>query len=187
LTVAIKDLPEVDAFHNSPPCKSYSKAGANRGDEDDKNGGLWKYAMKFIILKTPAVWTSEQVPNICTQHKRVWQSMLKSAKRIGGGRYDVMHFEMNAPDLGDAQSRTRVFMIGVDKRLLLDNSPMESLVDLPPKNFARRRGNTYLESLLTRHGAPGPRQLPKSDLHISNLLASLKAILAKGNNPMNSV
>lgn len=101
---------EIDYYHLSPPCQSYSMAGS-RGGADDERGGLMFEAIKSIDEVQPKMFTVENVRGLLSSNNgEDWKNILKDFKSLKG--YTISWGIMNAKEQGTPQNRERVFIVG---------------------------------------------------------------------------
>ena len=101
---------EIDYYHLSPPCQSYSLAG-NRGGAADDRGGLMFEAIKSIDEVQPKMFSVENVRGLLSSNNgEDWKNILKDFNSLKG--YTVSWGVMNAKEQGTPQNRSRVFIVG---------------------------------------------------------------------------
>lgn len=121
---AIPDQP-LDFFMTSPPCQSFSKAGARMG-KDDQRGILFFNSLEFITKNQPRFFIFENVRGLMSDDGgRTFQEWLNllGGKSINGlpvlfpyenaVNYHIYFDVLNAKDYGIPQNRERVFIIGI--------------------------------------------------------------------------
>lgn len=101
---------QIDLYHLSPPCQSYSMAGS-RGGADDERGGLMFEAIKSIDEVQPKMFTIENVRGLLSSNGgEDWNNILRDIKSLKN--YSISYGVMNAKDQGTPQNRERVFIVG---------------------------------------------------------------------------
>jgi len=101
---------EIDLYHLSPPCQSYSLAG-RRGGAADERGGLMFSAIKSINEVQPKMFTIENVKGLLSSNGgEDWKNILSDVRSLKG--YTVQYGVMNAKDQGTPQNRERLFIVG---------------------------------------------------------------------------
>ena len=101
---------EIDYFHESPPCQSYSLAGS-RGGASDERGGLMFEAIKKIDEIQPKMFSVENVKGLLSSNNgEDWKNILKDFNSLKG--YTISWGVMNAKEQGTPQNRERVFIVG---------------------------------------------------------------------------
>ena len=101
---------QIDYYHLSPPCQSYSLAGKRAGVLDDR-GGLMFEAIKSIAEVQPKMFTVENVKGLLSVNGgEDWKRILRDFNSLGG--YTISWGVMNAKEQGSPQNRERVFIVG---------------------------------------------------------------------------
>lgn len=118
---------QIDLYHLSPPCQSYSIAGSKAGLGDER-GGLMFEAIKSIDEVQPKMFTIENVRNLLsTNEGEDWNRILRDVRSLKG--YTVSYGIMNAKEQGTPQNRERVFIIGFRGKTRLMPFPMPVKLD----------------------------------------------------------
>ncbi len=106
-------IPHTDIITGGFPCQGFSLAGPRK--LDDKRNVLYKYFVKLVELKQPAVFVAENVKGILTLGEgAIIEAIIEDFSSRG---YYVTPKLVNAADYGVPQDRWRVIMIGVHKSL----------------------------------------------------------------------
>lgn len=114
-SMPIEQIPSADVFIGGPPCIDFSTAGANRGDQGVHGKLLWTY-QNIIKKKMPKAFVMENVTGLAKRHKDTLHRFVETFDKIG---YDIYTEIIDAADFGTAQSRQRVFVVGIRKDLNL--------------------------------------------------------------------
>lgn len=102
---------EIDYYHLSPPCQSYSLAG-KRGGASDERGGLMFEAIKSIDEVQPKMFTIENVKGLLSSNGgEDWNNIMRDIRSLPG--YTITYGVMNAKEQGTPQNRERVFIVGM--------------------------------------------------------------------------
>jgi len=101
---------DVDVVFGGPPCQGFSVAG--KMDPSDPRSQLVFSFVKVVSLLKPKAFVMENVKALASLEKfsSVRTELLKRFNSLG---YNVSINVLNAKDFGAAQSRERVFFIGV--------------------------------------------------------------------------
>jgi len=122
-----RDIPNesLDVYMTSPPCQSFSMAGARLG-KDDKRGILFFNSLEFINKNQPRFFIFENVRGLMSDDGgktfSEWINLL-GGKSVNGlpvifpyenaVNYHVYFDVLNAKEHGIPQNRERVFIIGI--------------------------------------------------------------------------
>ena len=111
--IPLNDYPKnVDGIIGSPPCQSWSSAGAKRGINDPRGKLFYNY-VDIVNYVQPKFFVAENVHGIISKNN------INKFKEILGlfKDYNVEYKLLNANDYGVAQDRKRVIIIGYHKSL----------------------------------------------------------------------
>jgi len=114
--IAIGDItkpsysPYADILVGGVPCQSWSIAGKNKGFEDPR-GKLWLDTIKFTEQVKPKAFIYENVKGLADPRNKPNLDLI--IKEFTGLGYTVVHKVLNAFDFGLAQSRERIFIVGI--------------------------------------------------------------------------
>ena len=121
----LSGISHVDVLAGGPPCQGFSLIGRSKkatleertkGFIDDPRNQLFKYYLKFAEKLSPKLVLIENVKGLASASK--YRGLIeKSLKDTGKYGYDTSSHVLNAKDFGLAQSRERIFFIGVRKDL----------------------------------------------------------------------
>ena len=101
---------EIDLFHLSPPCQSFSMAGKREGLDSDK-GNLMFEALRAIDEVQPKMFTVENVASLTSSNGgEDWNEILKAFRSLPG--YTISYGKMNAKHYNGIQNRDRLFIVG---------------------------------------------------------------------------
>lgn len=109
----IDSIPEYDVLLATPPCKSFSVAGAGRGFDDEQNGDLI-YHFSYILQQTmPKAFFFENVAGMASKKNAAeFKNVVDAIEEYG---YNVTYKVINCADYGVPQDRKRLFMVGIRK------------------------------------------------------------------------
>ena len=106
----IKNLPYFDILCGGFPCQPFSSAGKKEGLKDKGRGDLIYEVLRICKESKPEYIILENVSNIENIEKgEVLKTILKEFQTIG---YHTTHVSINSSDVGLAQDRKRMFIIG---------------------------------------------------------------------------
>ena len=116
-----KELPDFDLLMAGFPCPSYSIAGKRLGLQDPR-GELIFDIIRIIKEKQPKIFLLENVKGIISHDKGITMEIICEALCECGYALD---FEvLNSKNFGVAQSRERIFIVG----LRLDTLPSDMVI-----------------------------------------------------------
>lgn len=110
LAVESGDIPACDVVIGGPPCQSFSMCGRRRGF-DDRRGQMIHEFFRVVRDLSPRAFVMENVPALAHKTHRTRLSELMA--RAEGLGYTVSVAVLRAEDFGVAQTRRRLFMVGV--------------------------------------------------------------------------
>lgn len=106
-----EDLPDADVYVGGFPCSPFSFAGRGDGSSDKQNGDLGYHFYRIVKEKKPKSFIVENVKGIISKrHKPFFESLIKNFEEAG---YNVVWKMINCYDYGVAQTRERVFIVGI--------------------------------------------------------------------------
>lgn len=125
-----KDLPEYDVMCGGFPCQAFSKAGQQKGFEDEIKGTLFFEVARLLKETQPKYIVLENVRNLISHDSgNTWKVIRKTLIELGY----VLTEEpiiMSPSQLGIPQLRERVYILGIHK-----SSGVKKLeIKLPQKN-----------------------------------------------------
>ena len=129
----------VDLYAAGFPCPDYSVAGKRKGLNGD-SGHLMLNMLASLRKLLPVVFLLENVAGFVTQHRSTYDWLLQMLRNMGQG-YWVDARILNCKDHGIPQSRSRVFILGIQKQRV----PAEFAFQWPPEI-----GHVALNFLLDR-------------------------------------
>jgi DNA (cytosine-5)-methyltransferase 1 len=136
---------DIDLLAGGPPCQPFSNGGLARGAEDRRD--MWPAAVRAVRNLQPRGFLWENVPGMasrfsdylayvvarlenptlrrrCGEEQDSHRARLRdNAASTGGLRYRVWQWTANAIDHGTAQSRQRLFIVGLRSDVLAEWSP----------------------------------------------------------------
>ncbi|NQX83701.1 MAG: DNA (cytosine-5-)-methyltransferase [Mycoplasmataceae bacterium] len=144
-----KKYPDVDLITGGFPCQSFSSAGNKKGFKDETKGTLFFDLARIVEVKKPKYFMFENVKHIVRHDNgNTWKVIMETIKELG---YITTKEPLivSPRDFGLLQNRERVFMLGVRKDLLPDNTEW-----LPyDTDFKKEedKGLEKIENILEKH------------------------------------
>lgn len=124
------DVPEIDVLSFTTPCQAFSINGQRKGFEDTR-GTLIFEALRIANKKRPAVLFMENVKGLISHDEgNTLETILSAMNEIG---YCVDFKILNSKNFGVAQSRERIFIVGVRKDLI--ETEIHNLDDVEKQNY----------------------------------------------------
>jgi DNA (cytosine-5)-methyltransferase 1 len=110
-TVAVSDIPDHDILCGGFPCQPFSKAGRQKGLEDESNGDLFGEIVRILRHHQPTYFILENVQNLARHaNEETYQSIAKTLKHELG--YDIRGEILSPHEFGIPQHRQRLFIVG---------------------------------------------------------------------------
>lgn len=117
-SLKIEDLPCVDAFAYGFPCNDFSLVGKQKGF-DGEFGPLYTYGLKVLNYFKPKFFLAENVGGIASANEgEAFKKILQDLEKAGFG-YNLTTHLYKAEEYGVPQTRHRIIIVGIDKRLNL--------------------------------------------------------------------
>jgi DNA (cytosine-5)-methyltransferase 1 len=157
--IPASDVPDIDGLIGSPPCQSWSEAGAKRGISDPRGRLFFEY-IRLIEAKQPKFFVAENVSGLLHARNVEAFSYISSLFRDLGYRLSCKLIDCS--DYGVPQTRERVFIVGIRDDLDLEfefPEPLESKQSMrdaisdmgEPVSLRRRASESDEERLLPNH------------------------------------
>lgn len=117
------EVPDHDILLAGFPCQPFSQAGLKRGFEDAR-GTMFFHIARILKEKQPKAFLLENVKQLRSHDKgRTLQVILEVLNELG---YYVPEPQiLNARDFGIPQNRERIFIVGFNKKFLIEEIPFE--------------------------------------------------------------
>jgi len=132
-----KKIPKFDILFAGFPCQSFSSMGNQKGIKDDR-GLLFYDILALLNSLKPNYFILENVKRLLTiDSKKTFKMMLELINFIG---YDVSWWLLDSKDYGVPQTRRRVYIYGVLKKL-----KKKIPLDNPPKLFLKKTTKDILD------------------------------------------
>jgi len=114
----LKSLEYIDAFAYGFPCNDFSVVGEQKGF-NGSFGPLYTYGINVINYFKPKFFIAENVGGIRSSNEgNAFQVILNDLRSAGGGYNLTVHL-YKSEEYGVPQTRHRVIIVGVDKKLNL--------------------------------------------------------------------
>lgn len=113
--VAVALLPAADVLTGGFPCQDFSSSGTKSGF-DGKRGQLYKVLAEYMKAHQPKIVIGENVPHLARLRGGIYLDTILNEFEAEGYSFDV--WDLYAPDYGLAQSRRRLFLVGVRNDLV---------------------------------------------------------------------
>lgn len=109
-------LPKIDAFAYGFPCNDFSIVGEKKGF-DGTFGPLYTYGLKVLNKHKPKFFIAENVGGMSSSNEgRAFKKILSDLEKAGNGYNLTVHL-YKAEDYGVPQTRHRIIIVGIDKKL----------------------------------------------------------------------
>lgn len=144
-------IPPHDILCAGFPCQPFSKAGNQKGREDEVRGTLFDEIIKILKYRVPKFFILENVPFIREHdNQATWNYMQNELSKLG---YIVDHAIYSPQDFGIPQHRKRVFIVGS-----LEGLDHFSFKDVDKHKTKLENINLFIENYPTKF-----KELPKSN------------------------
>jgi DNA (cytosine-5)-methyltransferase 1 len=130
-TLKIEDLPHIDAFAYGFPCNDFSLVGKQKGFNGEF-GPLYTYGVKVLNYFKPKFFIAENVGGIASANDgKAFERILFDLEEAGCG-YNLTPHLYKSEEYGIPQTRHRMIIVGIDKRLHLRfNIPVPTTAGTP--------------------------------------------------------
>jgi DNA (cytosine-5)-methyltransferase 1 len=142
-SVSSSDIPAHDILCAGFPCQPFSKAGMQKGLEDENNGDLFHEILRILRYRRPTYFILANVQHLKRHDNReTYGYMALRLKSLG---YDVQGEVLSPHDFNIPQHRQRLFIVGSlnglgkfkwPERIELRNDT-KSILDPNPKNAVK--------------------------------------------------
>ncbi|WP_063892688.1 DNA cytosine methyltransferase [Paenibacillus sp. Leaf72] len=102
-------IPSCDVYIGGPPCIDFSSNGKGDGETGETGKLVWDYQNK-IKYNRPKAFVFENVLGLSNRHKHTLDRMIQGYESCG---YKVTTCVLDAAHYGVAQSRKRLFVVGI--------------------------------------------------------------------------
>ncbi len=112
----LEALAPIDGFAYGFPCNDFSIVGEKKGINGEY-GPLYTYGVKVLDIFKPEFFVAENVGGLQSANEgEAFKQIIKDLMRAGNGYVLTVHI-YNASDYGVPQSRRRIIIVGLDRRL----------------------------------------------------------------------
>lgn len=140
---------KVDILVGGSPCQSFSTYGKKQGFEDTRGTLFFHYANLIKEIR-PKVFIYENVTGLRSHDKgNTWKRIQEIFDEL---EYDIYVSELNACDYGLPQIRQRIFVVGFDKKLNINNFEFPKTKKLTKKAEDYLSKNVDLKYYLGKKG-----------------------------------
>jgi DNA (cytosine-5)-methyltransferase 1 len=164
-----KDIPAHDVLCAGFPCQPFSKAGLQKGLDDESNGDLFMQIVRILKYHKPSYFILENVQHLKKHDNEETYIHISSVlKKIG---YDVRGEILSPHEYGIPQHRQRLFIIGSRfglenfvwpaKRKLIDNafsfieaSPVNTVILEKQKSHCLEIWQEFIDAIPTENKLP---------------------------------
>lgn len=116
-TLDIDSLEAIDIFSYGFPCNDFSNVGEKKGF-DGKFGPLYTYGVKVINKFNPKCFMAENVGGLTSANEgKAFKKILNDLENAGENGYELTVHKYKFEEYGVPQTRHRVIIIGIDKKL----------------------------------------------------------------------
>ena len=112
-------LDEIDAFAYGFPCNDFSIVGETKGFEGEF-GGLYTYGVKVIDKFKPKFFLAENVGGLTSANEGRAFKEIKNSLATAGNGYDLTVHKYRFEEYGIPQTRHRIIIVGIEKKLKLN-------------------------------------------------------------------
>jgi DNA (cytosine-5)-methyltransferase 1 len=105
-----RDIPAHDILCAGFPCQPFSKAGMQKGLEDETNGNLFNQIVRILRYHTPSYFILENVQNLAKHANEETYSLMSNILR--GIGYEVEGRVLSPHQYNIPQHRQRLFIVG---------------------------------------------------------------------------
>lgn len=117
--ISASEIPTHDILVGGFPCQAFSQAGKKLGFEDTR-GTLFFEIARILDSKRPKTFLLENVKNLLNHDKGRTFSTIRQA--LIDLDYDIHLLIYKAKDFGVPQNRERIYIVGFDKKTVLNYS-----------------------------------------------------------------
>ncbi len=110
-------MPKLFGVIGGPPCTDFSRGGHHRGG-NGQHGRLTPVFVDLICRLRPHFFVIENVPGLCTKHRRYFNRQIVELE--GKGKFATDWAILDGLELGIPQSRQRLFVVGFRKSVAKD-------------------------------------------------------------------
>lgn len=149
--IIVNNIPQHDILCAGFPCQPFSKAGAQLGLDDPKNGNLFYKIMEILNFHKPTYIFLENVSNLKGHDEgNTWKVINDELSKL----YDVKETTLSPHHFGIPQHRSRIYIVGklkkkggldgfeFPKKEIHENLSIHSIIENDAINYMTLRENT---------------------------------------------
>lgn len=135
--ISPKDIPEFDILCAGFPCQPFSKAGDQKGLDDEKNGSLFDKIVNVLNEHNPQYFILENVKNIETHDNfNTWNYIKERLEKEL--KYTIDKKILSPHNFGIPQHRERLFIVGSKSNLKHFSWPTQTIKSQSVLNYLDR-------------------------------------------------
>jgi len=134
------DIPAHDILCAGFPCQPFSKAGMQKGLQDENNGGLFSEIVRILDYHNPKYFILENVQNLAKHdNQETYKVMAKSLTKLG---YEIQGAILSPHEYGIPQHRQRLFIVGAKNGLQHFSWPEKTSLNQTVHSFLNSAGGS---------------------------------------------
>src|SRR5580765_8198823 len=146
--VKVGDIPPFDVLCAGFPCQSFSKAGKQKGVEDER-GALFNNIVDILKFHTPPYFILGNLPQLARHNdQQTWQLMKTTLQNIGYKYVDCREYSPH--EFGIPQHRRRIYIVGswveIPEFDWIDDKKQTTVTDVRTVLDQRTNGGGKLDS-----------------------------------------
>lgn len=148
----LKTVPDIDLYVCGFPCQPFSIAGSRQGVHDPRGTVFWE-CLRVLQFKEPAMFVLENVKGLLSiDGGIVFQTIMSELDKLT--EYHVNWKVLTTSDYGIPQSRQRVFIVGIKKKVMKKAFEWPEPIPLNKRQSLK----SFIDRKDVRQDMPTPRQ-----------------------------